>query len=63
MPPDPKLVESDTGIAARYAFRTPSLRNLTFTAPYMHNGTFRTLDEVIGFYDNVRGRGGRLPAW
>ena len=31
------------------AFRTPSLRELTATAPYMHNGFFATLDEVIDF--------------
>ena len=31
-------------------FKTPSLRNLAFTAPYMHDGRFATLDEVINFY-------------
>ena len=31
-------------------FRTPSLRNLKFTAPYMHDGRFTTLDEVINHY-------------
>jgi len=31
-------------------FRTPSLRNLQYTAPYMHDGRFETLDEVIDFY-------------
>ncbi len=31
-------------------FRTPSLRNLEFTAPYMHDGRFTTLDEVINHY-------------
>lgn len=31
-------------------FRTPSLRNLAFTAPYMHDGRFTTLDEVIDHY-------------
>ena len=31
-------------------FRTPSLRNLKFTAPYMHDGRFATLDEVIDHY-------------
>jgi len=33
-------------------FKTPSLRNLAFTAPYMHDGRFKTLMEVINFYDN-----------
>jgi cytochrome c peroxidase len=32
-------------------FRTPSLRNVAVTSPYMHDGSLRTLEEVIGFYD------------
>ncbi|WP_390886578.1 cytochrome-c peroxidase [Lacinutrix neustonica] len=31
-------------------FKSPSLRNLAFTAPYMHDGRFETLDAVIDFY-------------
>ncbi len=31
-------------------FKTPSLRNLQYTAPYMHDGRFQTLDEVVSFY-------------
>ena len=31
-------------------FRSPSLRNLAFTAPYMHDGRFNTLEEVIDHY-------------
>ena len=31
-------------------FKTPSLRNLKFTAPYMHDGRFQTLDQVINHY-------------
>ncbi len=31
-------------------FRSPSLRNLSYTAPYMHDGRFATLDEVIDHY-------------
>ena len=31
-------------------FKTPSLRQLVFTAPYMHDGRFNTLDEVINHY-------------
>lgn len=35
-------------------FKTPSLRNLAFTAPYMHDGRFNTIREVVDFYaDNV----------
>jgi cytochrome c peroxidase len=33
-------------------FRTPSLRNLVFTAPYMHDGRFSTLEEVVEFYNS-----------
>ncbi len=38
-------IESDRG-----AFRTPSLRNVAKTAPYMHDGSLKTLKEVIDFY-------------
>jgi cytochrome c peroxidase len=33
-------------------FKTPGLRNVAVTAPYMHNGMFRTLREVIDFYND-----------
>ncbi len=32
-------------------FMTPSLRELTYTAPYMHNGTMGTLENVVAFYN------------
>lgn len=32
-------------------FKTPGLRNVAVTAPYMHNGMFKTLEEVIDYYD------------
>lgn len=32
------------------AYKAPSLRNIELTAPYMHDGRFKTLDEVIDFY-------------
>lgn len=31
-------------------YRTPSLRNLVFTAPYMHDGRFGSIEEVVNFY-------------
>jgi len=40
-----------------FAFRTPSLRNVTKTKPYMHNGVFTTFDEVIDFYNAGGGYG------
>jgi cytochrome c peroxidase len=33
-------------------FKVPGLRNIAITAPYMHNGMFRTLREVIEFYND-----------
>jgi cytochrome c peroxidase len=32
-------------------FRTPPLRYIAYTAPYMHNGAFYTLEEVVDFYN------------
>ena len=33
------------------AFKTPTLRDIALTAPYMHNGIYKTLDEVVDHYD------------
>jgi cytochrome c peroxidase len=41
------------------AFKTPSLREVSRTAPYMHNGVFKTLDEVIQFFDEGGGEGNK----
>ena len=35
-----------------YAYATSSLRNLVFTAPYMHDGRFKTLEDAVGFYED-----------
>ena len=40
-----------------HAFKAPTLRNITYTAPYMHNGAFSTLEEVVDFYDKGAGPG------
>jgi cytochrome c peroxidase len=45
--------------AGRGAFKTPTLREIARTAPYMHDGSLATLDEVVSFYD--RG-GNRNPS-
>ncbi len=37
------------------AFKAPTLRNVALSAPYMHNGAFETLEEVIDFYANGGG--------
>ncbi|MDD3618715.1 MAG: cytochrome c peroxidase [Desulfobulbaceae bacterium] len=39
------------------AFKTPTLREIAKTAPYMHNGIFATLDEVIDFFNTGCGEG------
>jgi len=64
----PEMGFHDTGVAAtggigehtgdprqKGAFRTPSLRNIALTAPYMHDGSMTTLHDVIRHYE----RGGR----
>ncbi|MNR09324.1 Cytochrome c551 peroxidase precursor [compost metagenome] len=39
------------------AFKTPTVRNVAVTAPYMHNGVFKTLEEVVSFYNKGGGQG------
>lgn len=50
---NPLLPEPDVG-DGRFRFRTPTLRNVALTAPYMHNGMLETLEEVLEFYDRGR---------
>ncbi|MBD0368656.1 MAG: hypothetical protein ICV53_21440 [Flavisolibacter sp.] len=52
VPDNPKL-PTDAGANGTYAFRTPGLRNLSLTAPYMHSGVFSSLDAVLDFYERV----------
>lgn len=40
-----------------HAFRTSTLRNTANTKPYMHNGVFKTLEEVVDFYEGGGGAG------
>lgn len=59
-----KILDTDSG---RYkisnhamhlrAFKTPTVRNIHLTAPYMHNGCYQTLDEVLEFYNKGGGKG------
>ena len=37
----------------QFAFRVPALRNVELTAPYMHDGAYRTLEAVVRHYNNV----------
>lgn len=45
----------------RHLFKTPSLRNVALTAPYMHDGSIATLKEVVEFYNRAEGQGELLP--
>jgi cytochrome c peroxidase len=67
-PTSPLRLDADSGRARidhlpthMRAFKTPSLRNIALTAPYMHNGAFRTLDDVVAFYDRGGGQGAGAP--
>jgi cytochrome c peroxidase len=46
------------GIAhQKHAFKTPTVRNAALTAPYMHNGVYQTLEQVVDFYNQGGGAG------
>ena len=42
------------------AFKTPTLRSIVETAPYMHDGVFKTLEEVVDFFDQGGGKNSNL---
>lgn len=50
-PNDLGLYEITENPDDRWKYRTPSLRNIALTAPYMHDGSFSTLEQVIAFYN------------
>ncbi|HSF44995.1 MAG TPA: cytochrome-c peroxidase [Chitinophagaceae bacterium] len=50
-----KRSEVDSGFEGSFAFRTPSLRNLRFSGPYMHSGKIGNLTDVLSFYEDLRG--------
>lgn len=41
----------------QYAFKTPTVRNAALTFPYMHNGSYKTLNDVMDFYNKGGGKG------
>ena len=57
---DPGLYALTFNDADRGAFRTPSLLEVARTAPYMHNGVFDDLEDVVRFYDDGGGDGSSL---
>lgn len=50
-PTDVGLYEITENPFDRWKYKTPSLRNVALTAPYMHNGSLSTLEDVVEFYD------------
>ncbi len=57
-------LDNDTGFYFMYEsplhkgmFKTPSIRNIALTAPYMHNGVYNTLEQVVDFYVQGGGEG------
>jgi len=50
-PADTGLYEITQNPNDRWKYKTPSLRNVILTAPYMHNGSLRSLEDVVSFYN------------
>ncbi len=61
VPENDKLPTADRGLDDRFHFRTPTLRNLRFTFPFMHNGTFRSIREILEFYQDISQGKSRNP--
>ena len=60
----PAMIDPDMGkylftnaMPHQHSFKTPTLRNIALTAPYMHNGVYQTLEEVLDFYNKGGGSG------
>ncbi|HEY2726299.1 MAG TPA: cytochrome c peroxidase, partial [Parafilimonas sp.] len=58
------IIDSDLGrynivrvASLKHAFKTPTVRNAALTAPYMHNGIYNSLQQVIDFYNKGGGIG------
>jgi cytochrome c peroxidase len=60
--PDLGVIEVRNAAAGERGFDTPTLRNVALSAPYMHNGVFATLEEVIDFYADGGGAGRGVEA-
>ena len=55
-------VDPDTGASkvfknpfVHFSFKVPTVRNAALTAPYMHNGVYKTLEQVVDFYNDAGG--------
>jgi cytochrome c peroxidase len=59
-----KVLDTDLGkyaftrsVLHKHSFKIPTVRNSALTAPYMHNGVFSTLTQVVEFYNKGGGKG------
>ena len=52
---DPGIMAITGNTFRMRSFKVPTVRNSALTAPYMHNGVFNTLEQVINFYDKAAG--------
>jgi cytochrome c peroxidase len=55
--PDPGRGGFDHIALHEHAFKVPTLRNIALLSPYMHNGAYATLEQVVAFYDAGGGIG------
>ena len=53
--PDVGLFKVNGNTFTKFSFKTPTIRNTALTAPYMHNGVYKTLEQVVEFYDHGGG--------
>ncbi|WP_460474800.1 cytochrome-c peroxidase [Emticicia fontis] len=61
VPDNARIAGTDAGANGNYSFRTASLRNVTLTAPFMHNGVFQNLNQILQFYGNIAGGNSQNP--
>lgn len=59
---NPQVIAEGRAAANRGKFKVPTLRNVARTAPYFHNGVFKTLQEVVAFYNRREVAPGRFGA-
>lgn len=55
--PDPGKFQTTRITIQQHAFKTPTVRRVAQTAPYMHNGVYSTLEQVVDFYNRGGGNG------
>lgn len=53
--PDEGMFKTTNNGFTMFSFKTPTVRNAALTAPYMHNGVYKTLEQVVNFYDHAAG--------